>query len=288
MAVIGVAEKGSVGIALDIEAPGGHSSTPPRHTAIGELAKAVTALEANPMPASLDGVTALFLDTLAPELGFPARFVLANRWLFGPLVPLAFSRVPALDAMVRTTTAVTLFQAGVKENVLPSRARAVANFRIHPSDTIESVTDHVRRTIDDERITLQVGVRSEPRNPSPVSSADTEGFATVEEAIRAVFPGTVVVPYLVVGGTDARHYHRVSDDVYRFLPFVYGQEALRLAHGSNERITVQNLVGGVSFYDRLLRAGAGQAPPAAPAPPRAPPASPAAPQPPPEPSADGS
>ncbi len=257
VAVIGVAEKGSVGIALEIEAEGGHSSVPPAHTAIGDLASAITALEAHPMPASMDGVTTLFLDTLAPELGLPERIVLANRWLFGPLIPLFFARVPALDAMIRTTTAVTLFEGGVKENVLPARARAVANFRIHPNDTIEAVAEHVRRTIDDERIQLQVGVRSLPRNPSSVSSVDSAGYDTIRRAIRAVFPGTLVVPYLVVGGTDARHYDRVSDDVYRFVPFVYGTESLRLAHGSNEHISVDNLVGGVSFYERLIRAGAG-------------------------------
>jgi carboxypeptidase PM20D1 len=261
VAMVGIAEKGYLGIALEIEAPGGHSSVPPRHTAIGDLSSAVVALESNPMPASLGGVTALFLDTLAPELGFRARVVLANRWLFGPLLPWAFSRLPVMDAMQRTTTAVTIFQSGVKENVLPTQARAVANFRIHPSDTVESVVDHVRDTIDDERIALQVGVRSPPQEPSPVSPVDSKGFTTLERTIRAVFPGTAVVPYLVLGGTDARHYQRLSDDVYRFLPFVFGPEALRLAHGSNERISIDNLAGGVRFYVRLLRAGAGAAAP---------------------------
>ncbi len=261
VAVVGIAEKGSVGIALDIEADGGHSSIPPRHTAIGDLASAVTALEANPMPASLDGVTSLFLDTLAPELGFVERIALANRWLFGPLIPLFFSRVPPLDAMIRTTTAVTIFQAGVKENVLPSSARVVANFRIHPNDSVESVTQHVRRTIADERIELQVGVRNAPRAPSRMSPVDTQGYDTIRRTIRAVFPGTVVVPYLVVGGTDARHYDRLSDEVYRFAPFVFGRDSMQLAHGTNEHISIDNLVGGVTFYDRLIRVGAGSGAP---------------------------
>ena len=71
-----------------------------------------------------------------------------------------------------------------------------------------------------------------------------------------------MVPYLVVGGTDARHYHRVSENVYRFSPFSLGQDALRLAHGTNERISQENLGGAVRFYVRLLEnaAGAAQSP----------------------------
>jgi carboxypeptidase PM20D1 len=257
VAVIGIAEKGSVSIVLEAEAPGGHSSTPPRHTAIGNLAKAVAALERHPMPASIDGVTALFLDYLAPELPLRARIALANRWLFGPALRYGFSRQPALDAMLRTTTAVTIFEGGVKENVLPKRARAVVNFRIHQRDSIDAVVRHVRRTIDDERISLHVDVRTAPRNPSVVSPVDSEAFADLARTIREVFPGVAAVPYLVVGGTDARHYQAVSENVYRFGPYVFGRDALRLAHGTDERITAENLVGAVRFYVRLIRNAAG-------------------------------
>ncbi len=262
IAVIGIAEKGSVSIALDIEVPGGHSSIPPRHTAIGELASAIEALERHPIPGGVDRTTALFFDSLAPELPFGARVVLANRWLFGPVLEVALSRVPTMNAMLRTTTAVTIFEGGVKENVLPSRARAVVNFRIRPGDTIESVAEHVRRTVDDDRIQLKVGVRSQPRNPSPVSRVDGEAFTQLARTIREVFPGTIVAPYLVLGGTDARHYAGLSDSVYRFGPWVYGRDSMQRAHGTDERISVEGLGDAVRFYRRLIRrsAGGGQPP----------------------------
>lgn len=258
LAVVGVAEKGAVNVGLDVDAAGGHSSTPPPHTAIGELARAVVALEDHPMPAHLSGTTALFLDWLAPELPLPARIVLANRWFFSPLLVAGFSRETFLDAMIRTTTAVTIFHAGVKPNVLPVRARAVVNFRIHPEDDVDSVVKHVRSSIDDERVRLEVGAGGPPRNPGPQSPVDGEAFAGLERSIRAVFPGTVVVPYLTLGGTDGRHYQRLSDAVYRFTPFEYDAESVRLAHGTNERITVENLVRGVRFYTERIRSGAAQ------------------------------
>jgi carboxypeptidase PM20D1 len=257
VAVIGIAEKGSVSIVLEVEAPGGHSAMPPRHTAIGELASAVTALERRPMPASIDGATELFLDYLAPELPFGLRILLANRWLFGPALRYGFSREPALDAMLRTTTAVTILEGGVKENVLPKRARAVVNFRIHQRDSIDAVVRHVRRTIEDENVRLHVDVRTPPRNPSGASPVDSEAFVGLARTIREVFPGVAVVPYLVVGGTDARHYQALSGNVYRFGPYVFGSDALWLAHGTDERITAENLVGAVRFYVQLIRNAAG-------------------------------
>jgi carboxypeptidase PM20D1 len=163
--------------------------------------------------------------------------------------------------MLRTTTAVTLFRAGVKENVLPIEATAAVNFRIHPRDSIEVVTKHVRETIADERIRLQVGLRTPPRQPSPVSPLDAPSWTGFSRTIRSVFPDAVVVPYLVVGGTDARHYGIVTENIYRFEPYVLGAEATRMAHGTNERMTAENLGRAVRFYRQLLLDGAGPAQP---------------------------
>jgi carboxypeptidase PM20D1 len=260
-ATIGIAEKGSVSIALEAVAKGGHSSTPPRHTAVGMVAAAVAALERHPLPGRIDATTALLLDHLGPELSFPMRAVIANRWLFGPLLELALSRTPPTDAMLRTTTAATIVEGGVKENVLPIRARAVVNFRIHPSDSIDAVVEHVRRVVDDERIRLTVGVRSRPREPSPASPVDSEAFAAIARTVREVFPDAAALPFLVLGGTDARYYAELTPRLYRFGPFEYGRDALERAHGTDERIALENLVSGVRFYRRLVERTAG--PPAA-------------------------
>jgi carboxypeptidase PM20D1 len=261
IALVGIAEKGSAAIGLALEAEGGHSSAPPRRTAIGELARAVVRLEDHPMPAGIDGVTARFLDELAPQVDFLPRLVLANRWLFGPLLSRYFEEVPALDAMQRTTTAVTIFEGGLKENVLPNEARAVVNYRIHPRDTINAVSKHVRDTLADDRIKIAVGVRDPPRNPSAVSPVGTDAWRTLASAIRASFPEAAVIPYLVIGGTDGRHYHRITDSVYRFTPLVQGPDALKLAHGINEHVSIENLAGAVRFYVHLLRSATGAAEP---------------------------
>ncbi|MGH0028617.1 MAG: M20 family peptidase [Myxococcota bacterium] len=253
IAVVGIAEKGSVSLKLTIRQDGGHSSTPPRHSAVGILATAITRLEANPMPARFEGTTRQFLETLAPELPFPLRLALSNLWITSGLLERVFRGVPPLDAMVRTTTAATIFHGGVKANVLPKQVEAVVNFRILPGDTIEDVVTHVRRTIDDERIEVEPTGATKPRNPSGVSPVDSPAFEALARAIRATYPKAIVVPYLVVGGTDARHYGALTDDIYRFNGFHLGSDALKLAHGTNERLSAENLEGGVRFFRTLLR-----------------------------------
>jgi len=252
LALIGIAEKGSVGVTLSIEIEGGHSSTPPRHTAIGILAAALTKLENHPMPGHVDGPTGVFFERLAPHVGLGPRVVLANLWLFGPLVERGMATQPPLDAMLRTTTAVTIVEGGVKENVLPSRASAVVNFRILPGDTIDDVLAHVRRTIADERIQLKAGVRSVPRNPTGESPVDDPAFARLATTVEETFPGVPALPFLVLGGTDARHYEKVTPRLYRLSPFEAELADLKRVHGTNERLSVAGFANGIRFFRRLI------------------------------------
>jgi carboxypeptidase PM20D1 len=61
-----------------------------------------------------------------------------------------------MNAMLRTTTAVTVFRSGGKDNVLPKRATTTINFRILPGDTVESVRQHVQKTIANDRIKISL------------------------------------------------------------------------------------------------------------------------------------
>lgn len=249
IAVIGIAEKGYLSIELVVETAGGHSSMPPRHTAIGILSAAIVALEANPVPGGIDGAVEIMFDHLGPELDFPIKLVMANRWLFGPILERVFAADSTLDAMQRTTTAATIFNGGVKANVLPSRVKATVNFRILPGDTIDSVHDHVKRTIDDERIKLTL---LDGRNPSPISSIDSPGFKAIQQTISGYFPDAIVTPYLVVGGTDSRFYSEISQNLYRFAPFRMTGDDRKRIHGTNERIEIATLGRAVGFYTALI------------------------------------
>jgi carboxypeptidase PM20D1 len=256
VALIGVAEKGYVSLRLTAHGRGGHSSTPPPGTTIGSLSRAVAALEANPMPAGLDGVGGAALDFLAPEMSFGPRLLVANRWLTGGLIASQIEASPGSSAMLRTTTAPTIIRGGIKENVLPSEAWAVVNFRILPGDTVEDVLAHARAVIDDPAVSVERTGLADV-NPSPVSSSDGEGFDAISRSVREVVPGVLVAPGLVLAGTDTRHYLDIAENGYRFIPWRVRPEDIARVHGTDERIGVANYADVIRYYGQLIRNGAG-------------------------------
>jgi len=255
IAQIGLSEKGFLSLQLKATAKGGHSSMPPPQTAVGKIGRAVARLEANQMPASLAGPGADGLRAIAPAMPFGVRMVVANDWLFGPLLLRQLSAASTTNAMIRTTTAPTIIQGGVKENVLPSEATAVVNFRLAPGDTVEQVKAHVQKSIDDPDVTFtdygRPGVEA-----TPVADKNGPGFKLIADAIRGIAPDAIVAPGLVVTGTDSKHYSRISAGAYRFAPVRMSMSDISRIHATNERIGTANYGELISFYVALVRAAA--------------------------------
>jgi carboxypeptidase PM20D1 len=203
------------------------------------------------MPGGIDGVVGQMFDAVGPHMPFAQRLVFANRWLLAPVIERQLAASPTSNALIRTTTAVTMIDGGVKENVLPSSARAVINFRILPGDTSESVIKHVRATINDPRVHI-TRYGDTVSEPSTVSSTDAMGFQMLQQTIRQVFPEALVAPGQVVGATDARHYAALSTNIYRFLPQRLQSEDVERIHGVNERIAIADYAQSVRFYHQLI------------------------------------
>ena len=250
-ALIGLAEKGYGTFFLSLDQAPGHSSMPPSRTAIGSMSTALSRLEAHPMPAAIGGVAGEMFATLAPEMSGFNRVALSNLWLFGPLVQGQLEKGTSSNAMLRTTTALTIVRAGNKDNVLPGRAEAAVNFRVLPGDSLASVEAHLRKTIDNDAI----AIKAYPGNsePSPVSPTDSLGYRTIAQSVRQVFPDAIVAPGLMIAATDSRHFSILSDAVYRFSPVRARPEDLSRFHGTNERISIANYVEMIRFYHQLLR-----------------------------------
>jgi carboxypeptidase PM20D1 len=250
-ALIGLAEKGYGTFFLSLDTAPGHSSMPPAQSAIGMMSAALARLEATPMPGGIQGVAGEMFGTLAPEMSGINRVMLSNLWLTRPLVESQLQTSPSSNAMLRTTTALTIVRAGNKDNVLPGRIEAAVNFRILPGDTIDSVEAHLKRALGNDAIQ----VKRYPGNsePSPVSPTDSTGYRSIEQAVRQVFPDALVAPGLMTAATDSRHFSIVSDAVYRFSPFRVKSEDLPRFHGTNERVSISNYAEMIQFYHQLLR-----------------------------------
>lgn len=251
VALIGIAEKGYLTLKLSASSAGGHSSTPPLQTTVGILSSAIDKLESNQLPARLDIARQLF-NYIGPEMPFFKKLAIANLWLFSPIIKSQFEKKPSTNALIRTTTASTMFKGSPKENVLPSTAEALINFRILPGDSIESVKKHVKNTINDNRISISP-MSKMASNPSKMSPINSSAFSTLEKTIRQIYPEAIVAPSIVLGGTDSRHFEEISRSIYRFRPWFVTEEDLKRIHGKNERISLIDYERCVKFYYQFIK-----------------------------------
>ncbi|MDO4284046.1 MAG: M20/M25/M40 family metallo-hydrolase [Eubacteriales bacterium] len=250
-AVVGVAEKGSLNIDMTIAGGGGHASAPPVHSILGELSAAVVALENHPFPARLTAPVRGMFEVLGRESSFGLKIILANLWCFWPLFALICRKSGGeLNAMVRTTNAITRAQASDAYNVLPPAARVGMNVRLLEGDTIGSAVERMKRIVKNDRIQFHVVNGS---NPSISSVIGGEGWERLSEAIGETWEGALVSPYLMMACSDSRHYCEITDKVYRFSAMRLSKEERGLIHGNDERIPLETLITTVEFYVRMIR-----------------------------------
>lgn len=254
VALVGVSEKGYLTVELSVTATPGHSSMPPKQTAVGILALALARIEATPRPTNLKFVQRLF-KAVGSEAPFVQQMVFSNLWLFRRLASRTLEKIPSINAVMRTTTALTMVQGGVKDNVLPASARAAVNLRLLPGETVESTLAWLNKVVDDERVEIKIA-NGAAWNPSPVSPLDTPAGQILVNAIHQRFGPLPVGPLLVAGATDARHYAEYCPQTYRFTPTLLDAADLKRMHGINERISVENLGRMIQFYCDLMPAWA--------------------------------
>lgn len=247
--VVGVSEKGSATAELSIESSGGHSSQPKNQTNIGRIAKAIASLEETQFPADLKGPGEDMFEYVAPEMSFAMKYVFANKMVFEPIIERILLQQPASAALIRTTIAPTIFQAGEQYNALPEEAKAIINLRLMPGDTMEEVKSFIEKTINDDEIKVSIS----GNEASGVSAINNWHFKSIQQSAKNAYPDAVIAPYLMFAGSDARHYDKIAEDTYRFLPVQLTSDDLNRMHGTNEHISIENYVSAIKFYIEVMK-----------------------------------
>ena len=251
-AMVGVAEKGIVTLRLSVNSEGGHASAPPAVTTAGTLARAILRLERNPFRVHMPKPFRQMLANFEPHVSPRYRVLLRTlRTVHGPAARLLASRGGEQAALMRTTVVATMLDGGSAPNVLPAALSATVNIRIALGESVATVIDTVTRAINDPSVTITLEEGSEP---SPLSPTDNAQFALIRESVDATYPGTVTAPYIMMAGTDSRHFHRFSPAVYRFSPLAMDAAQRASIHGANERVSVDSLERGERFFQHVIRA----------------------------------
>lgn len=252
VALIGIAEKGYLTLELSARGKPGHSSRPPRQTAVGMVARAIALMDDHPMPARLD----FFLPTLK-KLGhlmpFMQQVVIANSFLFKRLIINLLEKKPETNALLRTTHAATMVKGGIKDNVLPAYALARVNLRLLPGDSIEKVISFYSKVIQDSRVKIEVDQAAGGWEASQVSSTDTPAYRSLELVIRQIFKNVPTAPFIFLAATDSRYYQPICSNIFKFSPHILTPEEQSRVHGIDERISQESLSQMAAFYFRLVQ-----------------------------------
>jgi carboxypeptidase PM20D1 len=256
LALVGVEEKGFLNLELTVRQKPGHASRPPAVQATAILGAALARLGKKRFPWALTDTVVAFFKSLAAEMPPLRAFVLANARALGPLFFKVAATTPETAALLRTTVAMTQLSGSPTDNVLPSEVTAVLNLRLHAGWTIERAAAWVRRAVADDRVEVAVSSARAANDPitatAEVARGRGVGWAEIAASIGASFPDAAILPYLVTATTDSRHYARLCDAVYRFVPLKLASADLELIHGHDERISIDNFIAGIDFYRSLI------------------------------------
>lgn len=248
VAVIGVAEKGNSSFVIHFEGEGGHSSTPPKETAVSTMARFIREVQSKPAKPRLTPTVKAMLKATAPYRHGIQRFILAHPDLFAPLLIKILQKNRQTAAMLRTTTSFTMAAGGVSHNVLPEKASCTVNLRILQGDSVAQALQRFR----DIGLPFQVEAILQ-EEPTAASQLEGPAMEHLRSSIASIFPEAVITPYLMVGGTDCRHYARVCRNAYRFEPARVSEKELSLMHGKGEYLSLKNLKTMIEFYETYIR-----------------------------------
>jgi len=247
---VSVAEKTPCWLKLVAHGESGHGSTPPRFTAVTRLIRALNKIRRYRTPISLVPAVESYFAAFAPLEKEPLRGALTHLHdaLEEPQFLADFTRNPRQNALIRDTITPTVLQGSSKTNVIPAEASAQLDCRLLPGEDPAAFIAQLRSVIGDDAVAVETLLSF------PASSSDPSSplITAVRQLAAADLGGAPVVPSVIPGFTDSHYFREQGVASYGFIPFVLTEEEEKTVHGSNERVSIQNLENGVRRLVMLL------------------------------------
>ena len=159
------------------------------------------------------------------------------------------SRMPSINALMRTTAVATMLEGGHAPNALPQSASAVVNVRMMPGTDPETVLEALVAAVDDTEVEVTYDGGGRPSDPSPLTD---EILHAVESATEEMWPGVVVIPTMTTGATDGAKMRNAGIPTYGVSGLFVDRSDIRI-HGRDERLAVESFYDGYEFMYRLVK-----------------------------------
>ena len=251
-AMIGITEKGYMDVKITARGKGGHSSTPPRNTPAARLFAFANEIEKKrPFEKKLLSEVEEMFRCMAPSMPVHLGFVLKNVKLLKPLIMALMPKIsPFGEAVMATTCCFTMMQGSGAPNVIPKEPWLIANLRTSVHQNCEASLAVLKQYADKYDLELEVLMQ---RDASPVSNIHSQEYGYLVDCIHRHFPDAGTAPYVIMGGTDCRHFHALTENALRFCPVRMTNAQSASCHAVDENVTVSALAEGVEFFKMFLK-----------------------------------
>jgi len=241
--LIEAAEKGMAWMRLTARGRAGHGSMINRENAVTSLTAAVARIGTYDWPVRLTPAMRTLLASVGELAGTEATPENAEA-----LVEEFGGAARMMGAVIRNTCNPTMLGAGYKVNVIPTEATAHVDGRFLPGfedEFFATLADLVGEGIEIDYVSHQQPWET-PYDGDLVDAMTRSILAEDDQAI--------VAPYLMSGGTDAKHFRKLGMRSFGFAPLRLPADLdfTALFHGVDERVPTDALEFGARVFDRFL------------------------------------
>lgn len=250
---IQIAEKQLCWMKATIRGPGGHGAQPMRGGTMARLGQFLSSLDQNRLPVHITNVTKQMVEQIASSMptssGIDLTVLLDPAHTDSILSGLGEIGL-LLEPLLHNTANATIVNGGSKVNVIPSTVEVELDGRLLPGFTPEVFIGELKEIVGDD-IDFEI-VRYDPTPAEP----DMSMFDMLGDILAEADPGSIPIPLLLAGVTDARLFSKLGIQTYGFTPMKLPEdfERIGLVHAANERVPVDAIEFGVqAIYQAIQR-----------------------------------